>query len=90
MNSNVPNKAHHGGIIAATKTGSVESSDPKIPEQKEPSKWKTIHDLQGAVVVNSKASIEGSALNKKISHSSAADAAAVGGEGRESAGMALR
>ena len=78
MNNNVPNKAHHGGIIAATKTGSVESSDPKIPEQKEPSKWKTIH------------SIEGSALNKKISHSSAAGPAAVGSGGRESAGMALR
>ena len=98
MTSKAPNNAHHGGIITATKSGSGESSDPNVQalkdllqkEEKRLSMLKTIHDLQDAVVVNSKTSIQGSALNKKGSHSSAAGAAVGGGGGGGTSGIALR
>ena len=95
MTSNDP-RADHGGIIAATKTGSVVTSDPKFPiEKKIPQReglerQKTIHNQRGATVVNSKASSERSAVNQMGSHFSAAGAAYVGGGGRGSAGNALK
>ena len=95
MTSNDP-RADHGGIIAATKTGSMVTSDPKFPiEKKIPQKeglerQKTIHNQRGAIVVNSKASSERSAVNQTGSHFSAAGAAYVGGGGRGSAGNALK
>ena len=95
MTSNDP-RADHGGIIAATKTGGVVTSDPKFPiEKKKLQKegfetQKTIHNQRGAIVVNSKASSERSAVNQMGSHFSAAGAAYVGGGGRGSAGNALR
>ena len=91
MTSNDP-RADHGGIIAATKTGSVVTSDPEFPiEKKIPQKeglerQKTIHNQRGAIVVNSKRS----AVNQTGSHFSAASAAYVGGGGRGSAGNALK
>ena len=98
MTNKAQNDAHHGYIITATKSGSGVSSDLNVQElkylllkeEKRPSMLKTIHDQQGAVMVNSKASILSIALNKKGRQSYAADAD-FSGDGRGgSSGITLR